>query len=625
MKRQAQSANRSQEKKGIAQQDSTVRDAAASSVPPSYGIDFVDRQLRADMPRPRAETAAAQCRRLRPPSIEDRGGPVVPGGHRIAMPDPLRFGIEALSGVDMSSVRIHAGSAKPARLNALAYTQGSDIYLGPGHEKHLPHEAWHVVQQKQARVRPTMWAKGIPMNADSGLEREADEMGARASRLSQPYRVAASPARNAADRGPGAAAGEGTRLPHVVQRLVGFEIETGIPITKTRRGTAPSGSGVRPLIHKDPTHELSVDTTLRGEIHADHVSGHMQSATEAFGDWPIVEFVTHPLKETTPVDEFENTAKAWLTLLKTLRDKVDATPPTESLKDTVAASPRNIHIGFPGTDKGMGEGGVNRISVQMTIGARLDRLEELRKSISKANIAGPMVSPAWAFGTTSTKNLSAVMPLIEAKVGSPHKPGLFASKLEKARSAQTQRDDVTELSALLHLVCNYLVAGVETKKGYVKNRTFVFYKSELSDVAKALVSTNLYADAVLRGKNAKWVKEQILLVNSRASDEGVFPNFTGAENNGVYMPTCGEWLDEIFDGTADRVFNFARNPWSEKLGPDTVGGKLAAVVELRSPSPLDAGATKAFNLGAGIDDVVAHLKALYLLQQAWQDVKAAEK
>lgn len=622
MKRQAQSVNRSQEKKGIAQQDSTVRDAMAATVPPSYGIDFVDRQLRAEIPRPRAETAVVQCRRLRPPSIEDRGGPAVPGGHRIAMPDPLRFGIEALSGVDMSSVRIHAGSAKPARLNALAYAQGSDIYLGPGHEKHLPHEAWHVVQQRQARVKPTMSAKGIPINADSGLEREAEEMGARASRLSQPYRVAASPARKVAE---GSNARDSDSGPQVVQRLVGFEIETGIPITKTRRGTAPSGSGVRPLIHKDPTHELSVDTTLLGEIHADHVSGHTQSATEAFGDWPIVEFVTHPLKETTPVDEFENTAKAWLTLLKTLRDKVDSTPPTESLKDTVAASPKNIHIGFPGTDKGMGEGGVNRISVQMTIGARLDRLEELRKSISKANIAGPMVSPAWAFGATSNKNLSAVMPLIEAKVGSPHKPGLFPSKLEKARSAQTQRDDVTELSALLHLVCNYLVAGVETKKGYVKNRTFVFYKSQLSDVVEALVSTNLYAEAVLRGKNAKWVKDQILHVNGRSSDEGVFPNFKGAENNGVYMPTCGEWLDEIFAGSADRVFNFARNPWSDKLGPDTVGGKLAAVVELRSPSSLDPGATKAFNLGAGIDDVVAHLKALYLLQQAWQDVKVAEK
>lgn len=26
------------------------------------------------------------------------------------------------------------------------------IYIAPGQEKYLPHEAWHVVQQKQERV-----------------------------------------------------------------------------------------------------------------------------------------------------------------------------------------------------------------------------------------------------------------------------------------------------------------------------------------------------------------------------------------------------------------------------------------------------------------------------------------
>ena len=39
---------------------------------------------------------------------------------------------------------------------AHAYTQGSEIHLGAGQERHLPHEAWHVVQQAQGRVRPTL-------------------------------------------------------------------------------------------------------------------------------------------------------------------------------------------------------------------------------------------------------------------------------------------------------------------------------------------------------------------------------------------------------------------------------------------------------------------------------------
>lgn len=97
------------------------------------------------------------------------------------MPNQLKAGIEALSGMDMSDVRVHRNSDKPAQLNALAYAQGNDIHLGPGQEQHLPHEAWHVVQQAQGRVRPTMQMAGAAVNDDVGLERDADVMGARAA------------------------------------------------------------------------------------------------------------------------------------------------------------------------------------------------------------------------------------------------------------------------------------------------------------------------------------------------------------------------------------------------------------------------------------------------------------
>ena len=39
------------------------------------------------------------------------------------LPDPLRTGLERLSGLNLSGVRVHRSSPKPARLNALAYTQ----------------------------------------------------------------------------------------------------------------------------------------------------------------------------------------------------------------------------------------------------------------------------------------------------------------------------------------------------------------------------------------------------------------------------------------------------------------------------------------------------------------------
>ncbi|MEL6556563.1 MAG: DUF4157 domain-containing protein [Bacteroidota bacterium] len=98
------------------------------------------------------------------------------------LPDQLKTGIENLSGFSMDDVKVHYNSSKPAQLQAHAYAQGTNIHLGPGQEKHLPHEAWHVVQQKQGRVKPTLqFKKGVNFNDDASLEREADVMGNKAA------------------------------------------------------------------------------------------------------------------------------------------------------------------------------------------------------------------------------------------------------------------------------------------------------------------------------------------------------------------------------------------------------------------------------------------------------------
>ncbi|NEQ83619.1 MAG: DUF4157 domain-containing protein, partial [Moorea sp. SIO2I5] len=66
----------------------------------------------------------------------------------------------------------------PAQLQAMAYAQGTEIHVGPGQEKHLAHEAWHVVQQKQGRVKAGKIGKGKELvNNEGRLEREADVMG----------------------------------------------------------------------------------------------------------------------------------------------------------------------------------------------------------------------------------------------------------------------------------------------------------------------------------------------------------------------------------------------------------------------------------------------------------------
>lgn len=96
------------------------------------------------------------------------------------LPEPLKTNIEAMSGLSMDDVRVHRNSAEPAAIGALAYAQGAEIHLGTGQERHLPHEAWHVVQQKQGRVPITTHFADAAGNADSHLEREAETMGDRA-------------------------------------------------------------------------------------------------------------------------------------------------------------------------------------------------------------------------------------------------------------------------------------------------------------------------------------------------------------------------------------------------------------------------------------------------------------
>jgi hypothetical protein len=143
--------------------------------PPAYGIDFIDHTTIPGQPDP---GSGAVIQGKTGPSTARDGA----RGHlqnRSGLPQGLKTGIEDLSGLPMDDVRVHYNSSRPGGLQALAYTQGTEIHVGPGQERHLPHEAWHVVQQKQGRVKPTIQVKGVGINDDAGLEKEADRIGTR--------------------------------------------------------------------------------------------------------------------------------------------------------------------------------------------------------------------------------------------------------------------------------------------------------------------------------------------------------------------------------------------------------------------------------------------------------------
>lgn len=223
--------------------------------------------------------------------IQEKGSSeLVAKENNTGLPDKLKGGIENLSGYSMDDVKVHYNSDKPAQLQAHAYAQGTDIHIASGQEKHLPHEAWHVVQQKQGRVKPTMQMKGkVNINDDIGLEKEADVMGERAENSGSENTHAASDSKNGSG---------GTTAQRM---LVGIEMETNVPIYE---------NGARPD-HLDgyaaQTNEYdhaNVDEVLRQplgrgfEIHVDSGSGAPDSALRVLNPGAkmhIMEIVSKPV------------------------------------------------------------------------------------------------------------------------------------------------------------------------------------------------------------------------------------------------------------------------------------------------------------------------------------------
>jgi hypothetical protein len=108
------------------------------------------------------------------------------------LPDAVRGQMEAALGADFSAVRVYVGP-QAARIGAIAFTKGTDIYFAPGRfrpdtvqgKQLLGHELAHVVQQRQGRVRHPTGA-GLAVVQNVALEAEADRLGQRATLKSAP-------------------------------------------------------------------------------------------------------------------------------------------------------------------------------------------------------------------------------------------------------------------------------------------------------------------------------------------------------------------------------------------------------------------------------------------------------
>lgn len=105
----------------------------------------------------------------------------------LPLPSEVRTKMETAFSADFSDVRVHIGH-EASSLGAIAYTWGTNIHFAPGQynphtlqgQKLLGHELWHVLQQKQGRVR-NPFGGGVAVVQDHALEAEADRMGIKAA------------------------------------------------------------------------------------------------------------------------------------------------------------------------------------------------------------------------------------------------------------------------------------------------------------------------------------------------------------------------------------------------------------------------------------------------------------
>lgn len=178
------------------------------------------------------------------------------------LPDQLRSGIEQLSGMPMDHVKVHYNSSKPAQLQALAYAQGSDIHLAPGQEEHLPHEAWHIVQQKAGRVKPTTQMKGVNINDNHGLEKEADVMGAKAMQLKT-----AVPHDKGCSCDSCSPRTETVQQKPIVQKKEVAQLQCGFCGTRHKPKDCPKKKGPKPPKSADAIHDRMAKTHGGGKPH----------------------------------------------------------------------------------------------------------------------------------------------------------------------------------------------------------------------------------------------------------------------------------------------------------------------------------------------------------------------
>jgi hypothetical protein len=493
---------------------------------------------------------------------DDFGVSDVQSENKTGLPDDLKAGVENLSGYSLDDVRVRYNSPKPAEVQALAYTQGAEINVAPGQEKHLPHEAWHVVQQMQCRVKPTMRMKGkVNINDDAGLEHEADVMGAKALSSNTMSHVPHS--KNLKGTSGNIDSGDAP-----LQGRFGFEIEVPIFFTKAVNG--------QPNMRRDPGSNTHIDQGSF-EVHVDHneelralssyANVNQNGNWDGFAGGPsITEIVTKPW------DEFALSEQDMKDRAANIRHWVEAIYALASQGEANLA--QDYYVGSNSPKRTL----QNTVGYfQTTYGIKLSKTPDLFKQSGKAakrNDPGEREN----FANQLIKAGEVGKAVVKSLKGYSIESGWFKDKV----SSQATEDELNILAGYTALLANYIYADVAMINGIGLGKNLIgdyFYKTNLGSLSNALPDS---IKNLLRN-NARVRTNYITLLSSKCDRM--------ANDDMLVGMTISDWVTQVINGGDDVFLNALKNPYSNELASEEIGPvgsrEAGVVMENREPQNLD--------------------------------------
>jgi hypothetical protein len=365
--------------------------------------------------------------------------------------------------------------------------------------------------------------------------------------------------------GPVAPAREATAGPAVIRRRIGFELETGIPLTKRSKLKGKNEYVYKDIVPSDVGGDLPAPG---GKLLPDHIPGkppHAEGAVERFEEWPIIEYVTDPVDDTLKMDAFEVIARQWIAEIARIKTLAKGAPPAKTLKAPYV-------VGLPSA-QAYADSDWDRIAPQATVGVPLDQVGKVLGAFDK-NKGGYGDQLATQFSQQAPSKAAIIMQ------------GL----IERSAPAPGDGAAMDGIKALLTMLINHLLCGGHpeiSKTSYIKNRPVnVMFKTKLSTVRNNLTATAPYAATTLgSAKGRARLKSDLISATGRTEAESVF--IEGQQRNNEQKKvvktasstvTVGAWIDQVLKGIDDDVFNEMKNEWATELTPDATN---EMVIELR--------------------------------------------